>query len=124
MSSPAERPSFVLVRRIADGSAEWIPLEMAPQHVPATREAAYTLIERPNYEAPQLQAERVGQDLVIEVDGNRVLVLDGFFATAGVTFYPTTDIAGGAGPFSGSPLTPSSPALAGFPAGEQVVWSA
>jgi len=124
MSSQAEQPSFVLTRRLADGAIEWIPLD-SPQHIPVTPGAAYALIDRADYEAPQtLVAQRQGEDLVIEVGETEVLLLDGFFAALGVAFYPTTDIAGGAGPFSGPPLTPDSPMLAGRPEAEQVVWSA
>ena len=124
MSSAAEQQSFVLVRRLPDGNVEWVPLD-APQDVPVAPNAEYTLIERPSYEAPQtLVAERVGDDLVVEVNGNPVLVLDGFFVSAGTSFYPTTDIAGGAGPFSGPPLSPSSPVVAAASEGGQVVWSA
>jgi len=126
MSSEAEGPSLILIQRLADGGLEWIPLEILPHRVPAAPEAAYALIDRADaYEAPEtLVAQRLGEDLIIEVHGTEVLVLDGFFATVDVAFYPTTDIAGGAGAFSGSPLTADSPVLAGFPAGEQVVWSA
>jgi hypothetical protein len=124
MSTQAEQPSLVLTRRLADGAIEWIPLD-SPQHIPVTPGAAYALIDRADYEAPQtLVAQRQGEDLVIEVGETEVLLLDGFFAALGVAFYPTTDIAGGAGPFSGSPLTPDSPMLAGRPEAEQVVWSA
>ncbi len=124
MSSQAEQPSFVLTRRLADGAIEWIPLE-SPQHISVTPGSAYALIDRKDYEAPQtLVAQRQGEDLVIEVSETEVLSLVGFFAAVGVAFYPTTDIAGGAGPFSGSPLTPDSPMLVGRPEAEQVVWSA
>jgi hypothetical protein len=123
MSSTAAQPSLVLTRRLADGTIEWIPLEI-PQHLPATAGAVYTLIDRSNYEAPQmLLAQRQGVDLIVDVDKTEVLVIDGFFATQDVAFYPTTDIAGGAGPFSGSPITPDAPVLAGSPDGAQVVWS-
>ena len=60
----------------------------------------------------------------MQVQGTQVLVLEGFFTTANVAFYPTTSIASGAGPFSGAPLTPDSPVPAASTAGEQVVWSA
>jgi Cadherin domain len=124
MSSPAEQPSLILIRRLADGGVEWIPLRIPPQQVPATAEAAYTLIDRANYEAPQtLVVQRAGGDLVVQVQGTQVLVLEGFFTTANVAFYPTTSIASGAGPFSGAPLTPDSPVSAAS-TGEQVVWSA
>ena len=122
MSSEA---SFVLIRRLADGTVEWVPLDMSAQSVPVVANAAYTLVDRADYEAPDaLVAQRRGEDLVIEVQGNEVLVLRGFYTNADVTFYPTTNIAGGAGPFSGAPLTADSPVLAGSSAGEQVVWSA
>ncbi len=124
MSSPAGPSDFVMTRRLADGTVEWIPLK-ASQHVAAEPGEQYALIDRSNYEAPQtLVAERQGEDLVVQVKGATVLVLDGFFATEDVAFHPTPDIAGGAGPFSGASLTPDSPVLAGSPAGEQVVWSA
>jgi hypothetical protein len=71
-----------------------------------------------------LQAERVGDDLVVEAGGNDVLVLEGFYSEPGVSFYPTTDIAAGAGPFSGPTITATSPAVAGSAAGDQVVWTA
>ncbi|MFU8814966.1 MAG: Ig-like domain-containing protein [Pseudomonadales bacterium] len=125
MSSEAvqQQQSFVLTRRL-DGGVEWLPLEI-PHRVAAVAGADYALIDRADYEAPQtLVARRQGDDLVVEAQGSEVLVLDGFFATRDVTFHPTTDIAGGAGPFSGSPLTPDSPVLAESPAGERVVWSA
>ena len=124
MNSPAEQQSFILIRRLADGRIEWVPLE-APQHVPAAPETAFTLIDRANYEAPQtLVAERLGEDLVVKVHGTEVLVLNGFFAAADVTFYPTTNIGSGAGPFSGSPLTPESAVPGAAVAGEQVASSA
>ncbi len=124
MNSQAELSNLVLTRRLADGTVEWIPLAV-PQRVSADPGAAYALIDRANYEAPQaMVAERQGDDLVIEVDSAEVLVLNGFFATPAVTFYPSPDVAGGAGPFSGSPLSAESPVLAGSPEGEQVVWSA
>ena len=124
MSSQAAQPSLVLTRRLADGTVEWIPLEI-PARVPAAPEAAYALIDRADYEAPQtMVVQRQGVDLVVEVQGTEALVLDGFFAVAGAAFYPTPDIAGGAGPFSGSPLTPESQVPAGPPAGEQVASSA
>jgi hypothetical protein len=123
MSSEAVQPSFVLVRRV-DGTVEWIPLDV-PHRASVAREADYTLIDRAEYEAPQtMVARRQDDDLVVEVQGTQVLVLEGFFVTQGATFYPTTDIAGGAGPFSGTSVTAESPVLADFPAGEQVVWSA
>ena len=124
MSSQVEQTSFVLTRRLADGVIEWIPLD-SPQQIRVAPGAAYALIDRTDYEAPQtLVAQRRADDLVIEVGETEVLLLDGFFAAPGVAFYPTTDIAGGAGPFSGSPVTPDSPMLAGRPEAEQVVWSA
>ena len=109
MSSQAEQPSLILTRRLADGTIEWIPLEI-PARVAATPEAAYALIDRADYEAPEtMVVQRQGADLVVEVQGVEALVLDGFFTVADVAFYSTPDIAGGAGPFSGSPLTPDSP---------------
>ena len=123
--SSAAAPSYVLIRRLADGTVEWIPLEAGLQRVPVAPNAAYTLVDRADYEAPQaLVVQRLGEDLVVEVQGNEVVVLRGFFANADVAFYPTTNIAGGAGPFSGSPLTAASPELASSPAGEHVIWSA
>ena len=120
MSSPAEQPSLILIQRLADGRVEWVPLGTTSQQVPAAPEAAYTLIDRANYETPQtLVAQRQGEDLVVLVQGIEVLVLDGFFNTTDVAFYPTTNIAGGAGPFTGLPLTPDSPVPA--MAAEQVV---
>ena len=125
MSSPAEQLGLVLIQRLADGRVVWIPLGVPPHQVAATPEAAYTLIDRGNYEAPQtLVAQRAGDDLVVQVQSTQVLVLDGFFITANVAFYPTTSITSGAGPFSGAPLTPDSPVPAASTAGEQVVWSA
>ena len=122
MSTPAQQPSYVLVRRTADGAIEWIPLEGAPQRIPVLPDASYTLIDRAVYEAPgTLQAERVGDDLVVEAGGNDVLVLEGFYSQPGVSFYPTTDIAAGAGPFSGPTITATSPASA---AGDQMGWTA
>ena len=124
MSSQAEQPSLVVTRRLANGAVEWIPLKV-PQHMAAAPGADYTLIDRADYEAPQqMVAERQGNDLVVEVQGNQVLVLDGFFTAQDAAFYPTTDIAGGAGPFSGTPVTPDTPVVAGSPAGEHVVWEA
>ena len=123
MSSPALQP-LVLTRRLADGTVEWIPLEV-PHRLAAEPGAAYALIDRAVYEAPAtLVVRRQGEDLVLEVEGSEVVVLGGFFAVADVAFFPTTDIAGGAGPFAGTPLTPDSPLLAGYPEGQQVVWSA
>ena len=124
MSEQAELSNLVLTRRLADGTVEWIPLKV-PQHLAVDPGAAYALIDRTDYEAPQaLVAERQGDDLVLEVNATQVLVLDGFFAATAAAFYPTPDVAGGAGPFSGSSVTAESPVLAGFPAGEEVVWSA
>ncbi len=123
--SSAAAPSYVLIRRLADGTVEWIPLEAGLQRVPVAPNAAYTLVDRADYEAPQaLVVQRLGEDLVVKVQGTEVLVLNGFFANVDVAFYPTTNVAGGAGPFTGSPLTPESPVLSGSAAGEQVVWSA
>src|SRR5262249_42329669 len=117
--------TLVLVRRTADGAVEWIPLDSPAQHVAVAPDASYTLIDRTNYEAPKtLVVERVGMDLVLEVQGNPALVLDDLFAAAHVEFYPTTKIAGGAGPFSGSPLTADSMAVADYATGEMVLWSA
>src|SRR3954451_2328508 len=125
MDSRAAASNLVLIRRSADGRVEWVPLETAAQHVAAVPAAAYTLIDRANYEAPQaLVAERRGDDLVVVVAGAEALVLDGFFAAADVSFYPTTNIASGAGPFSGTPVTGDSPVVADYSTGELVVWSA
>ncbi len=124
MTSQAAQPSLILVRRLPNGAVEWIPLETG-RHITAAAGAAYTVIDRADYEAPQtLVVEHQDTSLVVEVQGQEVLTLDGFFATEDVTFYPTTNIAGGAGPFSGSALTPDSPLLADSPAGEHVVWAA
>ena len=96
MSSQSVQPSLVLIRRLADGKVEWVPLASPPQHVAVAPDAAYTLVDRADYEAPQtLVAQRRGDDLVVEVQGTEALVLDGFFTTAEVAFYPTTNIAGG-----------------------------
>src|SRR6478735_5056553 len=123
MSSPAVQPNLVLIRRLADGKVEWIPLGNAPSHVPVAPDAAYTVVDRAHYEAPQtLLVHRQGDDLVVEVEGTDALVLDGFFTAAHVAFYPTTNIASGAGPFTGSPLTADSSVPAAAPAGEQEVW--
>ena len=120
MSSAAEQPSLILIQRLADGRVEWVPLGTPPQQVAAAPEAAYTVIDRANYEAPQtLVVQRQGDDLVVQVQETEVLVLDGFFITTDVAFYPTTHIASGAGPFAGVPLTPDSPMPA--VAAEQVV---
>ena len=124
MNGPAELSNLVLTRRLADGTIEWIPLGI-PQRIPTASGEAYALIDRANYEAPQkLVAQRQGDDLLVEVSSTEVLVLGGFFAMPGAAFYPTPDIAGGAGPFSGPKLHPESPLLEGYPAGEQLVWSA
>ncbi len=124
MSSQATSSSYVLIRRLPNGAVEWVPLETA-QHVPAAPGAHYALIDRAAYEAPQtLIAERQGDDLVLEVKGTAVLVLDGFFTTANAAFYPTTDLAGGGGPFAGMPVTPDSPTEPGSPEGQHVVWAA
>ena len=124
MSIQAEQLSLVLTRRLADGTIEWIPLE-SPQHVPAAPESAYALIDRGSYQAPEtLTTQRKGDDLIVEVQGAEVLVVGGFFATADAAFYPTPDIVGGSGPFSGTPLTPDSPMLAGTPEAEPEIWSA
>jgi 6-phosphogluconolactonase (cycloisomerase 2 family) len=124
MSSQPAQFSLVLIRRLADGTDEWIDLEI-PQRMPATPGANYALIDRgAGYEAPQtLMAQRQGENLVIEVSETEVLTLDGFFAAPDAAFYPTTDIASGAGPFSGSLITPNTPILASS-AGAQVVWAA
>ncbi len=124
MSSPAVPPSLVLIRRLADGKVEWIPLGNPPSHVPVAPDAAYTLVDRAHYEAPQtLVVHRQGENLVLEVEGAEAVVLDGFFTTAHVEFYPTTNIASGAGPFSGAPLTADSSVPAASP-GDQPVWTA
>lgn len=123
MNSQSGPSSLVLTRRAADGTVEWIPLEI-PARIPVGAGEHFALIDRAHYEAPEaLVAKRDGDDLVVEVDGAEVLVLGGFFVTADVAFYPTTDIAGGAGPFSGRPVTADTAVLAGSPEGEQVVWS-
>ncbi len=124
MSNQAEQLSLVLTRRLPDGSIEWIPLEDALR-VPAAPKAAYALIDRADYQAPEtLVTQRKGEDLIVEVQGAEVLVVSGFFATADVAFYPTPDIVGGSGPFSGTPLTADSPMLAGTPSAEPGIWSA
>ncbi len=123
MSSQAQQPSLILTRRLADGTIEWIPLEI-PARVAATPESAYALIDRADYEAPEtMVVQRQGADLVVEVQGVEALVLDGFFTVADVAFYSTPDIAGGAGPFSGSPLTPDSVVPTAPIAAEQVASS-
>jgi methionine-rich copper-binding protein CopC len=125
MSSEAVQSSLVLVRRLADGRVEWVPLVSPSQHVAVVPDASYTLIDRANYEAPKaLQAEREGEDLVVDVEGSRALVLDGFFTNEHAAFYPTTNIASGAGPFSGPSLTADSLAVADYSTGELVLWSA
>jgi hypothetical protein len=126
MSSPTEQPKLVLIERLPNGKVKWIPLEfLPPLHVPVASDVAYTLVDRSDYEAPTtLETQRRDGDLVVNVDGTEVLVLEGFFTTAAVAFYPTTNIAGGAGPFSGSPLTPESPMQASSPDVEQAVSSA
>ncbi|MFU8815219.1 MAG: hypothetical protein ACNA7W_07730, partial [Pseudomonadales bacterium] len=114
---------FVLTRRLADGTVEWIPLEI-PHRVVVGPGEHYTLLDRANYEAPQmLMAQRQGEDLIVEVSDTEVLVLEGFFATRNVAFHPTTDVAGGAGAFGNPPIDPESPVLSGSPDGEQVVWT-
>ena len=124
MSIQAEQLSLVLTQRLPDGSIEWIPLE-DPQRVPAVPEGAYALIDRADYQAPEtMVTQRKGEDLIVEVQGAEVLVVSGFFATADVAFYPTPDIVGGSGPFSGTPLTPDSPMLAGTAKAEPEIWSA
>lgn len=125
MSSSAVQPNVVLTRRLADGTIEWIPIEI-PQHEPAARGAAYALIDRgAGFGAPQqLLAERQGDDLLVRVNGVDVLIVDGFFVTADVTFHPVPDVAGGAGPFSGVPVTPDTPFVAASATGAQIVWSA
>ena len=45
--------NLVLIRRLADGKVEWIPIQSPPQHVPVAPDAAYTLVDRAGYEAPQ-----------------------------------------------------------------------
>ncbi len=113
-----------MIQRLADSTVEWIPLER-PERVSAVPDGAFTLIARADYEAPQtLVALRRGDDLILEVQATEVVMIEGFFGIADVAFYPTPDIAGGAGPFSGPSLTPDSPLLADSPAGKQVVWSA
>ncbi len=119
------QPNLVLIRGLPDGKVEWIRLDGSIRHVSAAPNETYTLIDRAAYEAPKtLVAERVGENLVLEVEGAEAVVIDGFFSTAHVAFYPTTNIAGGAGPFSGAPLTADSPVLAGSTPAEQVLWSA
>jgi methionine-rich copper-binding protein CopC/uncharacterized OB-fold protein len=124
MSTANELPNLVLTRRLADGTIEWIPLNV-PQHVAADPGAAYSLIDRADYDAPDaLVARRAGDNLIVEVGEREVLVLDGFFVAPAVAFYPTPDVAGGAGPFSGAPITAESLVLAGSPDGSGIVWSA
>ena len=123
MSSTTEPTTLVMTRRLADGTVEWVPLTIPHTHEASPQEA-YALIDRADFEAPEdLQAQRQDNDLVVEVDGSVVLVIANFFATDGVAFYPTPDIAGGAGPFSGIGLNPSSPILAGATPSEQILWS-
>ena len=75
MSSQADQLSLVLIRRLTDGTNEWIDLDV-PQRVPAAPGAAYALIDRTNYEAPQtLVVARQGEDLIVEVSDTQVLVL-------------------------------------------------
>ena len=123
MNSPNET-NLVLTRRLADGTIEWIPLEDTNQ-LAVDPDAAYALIDRSNYEAPEsLVAQKQGDNLVLQVGGVETLTLEGFFTVAGATFHPTTDVAGGAGPFSGTPLTAESPVLAETADGTQTLWSA
>src|SRR5262245_35263429 len=125
MSSEAGPSTLVLVKRSAGGKVEWIPLESPAQHVAVAADDSYTLIDRATYEAPQtLVVERVGKDLVVEVHGHEALVLDDFFMTPDAEFYPTTNMAGGAGPFSGTPLTVDALAVADYSTGKLVLWSA
>ena len=71
MSSQAVQANLILIRRLADGTVEWIPIQNPPQHVPVAPDSAYTVVDRADYEAPQaLVPQRQGDDLVIEVQGN------------------------------------------------------
>lgn len=115
MNHPDSQLNLVLTRRLADGTIEWIPLP-APERIATEPGAGYALIDRADYGPPErLKALRQGNDLVVEVAARQVLVLEDFFDTAAAAFFPTPDIAGGAGPFSGPPVTPEATGL---------VWSA
>jgi hypothetical protein len=125
MNSQAARPDFVLTRRLADGATELIPIGVAHEES-ALAGAAYSLIDRNiGFDSPaQLVAQRQGTDLILLIDGAQVLVIDEFFSTEDVIFYPSPDIIGGAGPFSGERLTPETPALAPSSGEVQTLWSA
>lgn len=114
--------NLVMIRRQKDGNVEWIPLD-APTRIEVVQEEDYALIDRGTYEAPaSLVVKRDGADLTLEVENAEVLVLEGFFTAFGVAFFPTPDIARGAGPFSGAPLTPY---IAAEPnaRGEEIIWT-
>ena len=67
MNSQAVQANLILIRRLADGTVEWIPIQTPPQHMPAAPDSAYTVVDRAGYEAPQtLVPERRGEDLVIK----------------------------------------------------------
>ena len=121
MNSPSEL-NLVLTRRLADGTIEWIPLEDTDR-LAVDPDAAYALIDRSNYEAPDsLVVQKQGDDLLLQVEGADVLTLEGFFTVSGAAFHPTTDIASGAGPFSSAPLTAESPVLSEGADGTQIVF--
>ena len=125
MSSEAVQPSLILIRRLSDGKVEWIPIQNPPQHVPVAPDSAYTVVDRAGYEAPKtLVPQRQGDNLVIKVQGTDAVVLDGFFTAEHASFYPTTNLASGEGPFSGAALTADSTELAASAAAEPGVWSA
>ncbi|MEQ8857879.1 MAG: cadherin domain-containing protein [Pseudomonadales bacterium] len=123
MNQPPQLPVLVLSIRPPNGRIREIPIATDPR-VPATPETAYALIDVADGEAPEsLAAHREGDDLVVEVQDVEVLVLEGFFSSAGVAFYPTTNIAGGVGLYSGTPLTPQSPGLSQSTDSDKVVWT-
>ena len=124
MNSPAVLNDIALTKQLPDGTIEWVTLQAVGQKEPASAGVSYTLIDRSrSYEAPQsLRLERRGEDLVVDSEGSELLVITGFFAAVGTSFFPEPDIASGAGPFSGPAITPDTETVRDSSGGPLIVW--
>ena len=114
---------YLLVVRHQDGSVVTYPLPLT-ENIDVTESADYAVIEATTGESPEeLILKRDGEELLVEVSGDLILVLDGYFLAEGAQFVPQAQF--GSGSLAGEPLDLSTLDISGDKGPDGgIIWSA
>ncbi|WP_445005627.1 hypothetical protein [Halomonas mongoliensis] len=114
--------NLMLLIQLPNGEQVSVPVdELAGMELP--QGARITLIDSVTGQPPaNLAVKRLGNDLILEVDGEEVATLADFFTTPDVSFYPEGDLS--LAPDAAGAITTESAVLAREADGSSLLWSA